>query len=181
MSLAESTPHSCCWGAVLSFPRPPWVVDSMGVCFSAGPTAGVSPYGVFFFQKPTRNNLLITKHQGLVTSLQSDTLYVHRPPHTKGMCTPGVESGLSQSPAPTVSVFFSNSLPPREGLSQAVLLSSNCPAWMGTSLLDLDLHKQQSQLLCSSDHRAEGLRLPSPTETRVKRKDFLSSLVFQGK
>ena len=120
---------------------------------------------------------MITKHQGWVTSLQSDTPYVHRL-HTKGMCTPRVESGPSQSPAPTASVFFSNSLPPLEGLSRAVLLSSLCPAWMVTSLCDLDLHVQQSQLLCSFDRRAAST---FPHRNEGKEERFPLFFGFPGK
>ena len=100
------------------------------------------------------------------------------PLHTKGMCAPAVDSWERLRALPTGSLFFSSSLPALEGPSRALLLSWLCPAWVVTSLRDLDLHVQQSQLLSSSDRRAEGLHLPPPTETTVKRKDFLS-LVFR--
>ena len=143
------------------------MVDSVGVCFSAGPRAGV-PMVSSFFKSPLclsqahKGQSFDHQTPGMGNFMQSDTPDVHRPPAHQRHVHTGGGVGPSQSPAPTASVLFSNSLPPLEGLWRAVLLSSLCPAWMVTSLRDLGLHVQQSQLLCSSDRRAEGLHLLPP-------------------
>ena len=84
--------------------RPPCMVDSVGVCFSAGPRAGV-PMVSSFFKSPLclsqahKGQSFDHQTPGMGNFMQSDTPYLHRPPaHQRHVNTGGGVARLRALP-----------------------------------------------------------------------------------